>query len=126
MLLDLEILNGDMSLEFDKYVNNYTVNVDSNVTKLEIEYKCLDNNTVSILNNNLEYGINYVYIDVLSESGSNLYTLEVYKDKEEYVFLENEVEVEKEMPKYSPYIIGITSLFIIVLTFILLFKKKKS
>lgn len=126
MLLDLEILNGDMSLEFDKYVNNYTINVDSNVSKLEIKYKCLDNNTVSILNNNLEYGINYVYIDVLSESGSNLYTLEVYKDKEEYVFFESKVEVEKEMPKYSPYIIGITSLFIIVLTFILLFKNKKS
>lgn len=126
MLLDLKILNGDMSFEFDKYVDNYTVNVDSDVSKLEIEYKCLDNNTVNIINNNLEYGINFVYIDVLSESGSNLYTLEVYKNKEQYVFLEEKEEMKEEvMPSYLPYLIGFASLFIIFFTFIILFHKKR-
>ena len=36
VLLDLKILNGDMFLKFDKYVNNYTVNVASDVDTLEI------------------------------------------------------------------------------------------
>ena len=39
VLLDLEILNGVMSLKFDKYVNTYTVEVDNSVEKLQFNYK---------------------------------------------------------------------------------------
>ena len=50
MLLDLKILNGDMPLKFDKYVNNYTVEIAEDVTKLEIDYKCNEGDLVNILN----------------------------------------------------------------------------
>ena len=51
MLLDLKILNGDMPLKFDKYVNNYTVEIKEDVTKLEIEYICNNDDLVTIKNN---------------------------------------------------------------------------
>ena len=58
MLLDLKILNGDMPLKFDKYVNNYTVEIAEDVTKLEIDYECNEGDLVNILNNdNLDYGV---------------------------------------------------------------------
>ncbi len=69
MLLDLKILNGDMPLKFDKYVNNYTVEIAEDVTKLEIDYKCNEGDLVNILNNdNLDYGLNYVFIEVTSNN----------------------------------------------------------
>ena len=54
-----------MPLKFDKYVNNYTVEIAEDVTKLEIDYKCNEGDLVNILNNdNLDYGLNYVFIEV--------------------------------------------------------------
>ena len=53
MLLDLKILNGDMPLKFDKYVNNYTVEIKEDVTKLEIEYICNNDDLVTIKNNDI-------------------------------------------------------------------------
>ena len=45
-----------MPLKFDKYVNNYTVEIKEDVTKLEIEYICNNDDLVTIKNNdNLEY-----------------------------------------------------------------------
>ena len=67
MLLDLKILNGDMPLKFDKYVNNYTVEIKEDVTNLEIEYKCNNDDSVNKTNNdNLDFGINYVFIEVIN------------------------------------------------------------
>ena len=39
-----------MPLKFDKYVNNYTVEIAEDVTKLEIDYKCNEGDLVNILN----------------------------------------------------------------------------
>lgn len=58
-----------MPLKFDKYVNNYTVEIAEDVTKLEIDYKCNEGDLVNILNNdNLDYGLNYVFIEVTSNN----------------------------------------------------------
>ena len=74
VLLDLKILNGNMFLKFDKYVNNYTVNVASDVDTLEIEYKIRDTDEIKIVNNEiLNYGLNYVFLEVTSEEEKNVY-----------------------------------------------------
>ena len=96
VLLDLKILNGDMFLKFDKYVNNYTVNVASDVDTLEIEYKIRDTDEIRIVNNEiLNYGLNYVFLEVTSEEEKNVYTLEVYKEKIENVMKYEDVLVAK-------------------------------
>ena len=51
MLLDLEVLNGNMSLKFDKYVNTYTIEIESDVNFLDIKYKIDEKDTIKILNN---------------------------------------------------------------------------
>ena len=81
VLLDLEILNGVMSLNFDKYVNTYTVEVDNSVEKLQFNYKVEDEFQVDVINNeNINEGLNYVYIIVTNKNEQNTYTLEVYKE----------------------------------------------
>lgn len=96
VLLDLKILNGNMFLKFDKYVNNYTVNVASDVDTLEIEYKIRDTDEIKIVNNEiLNYGLNYVFLEVTSEEEKNVYTLEVYKEKIENVMKYEDVLVAK-------------------------------
>lgn len=131
MLLDLKILNGDMPLKFDKYVNNYTVEIKEDVTNLEIEYKCNNDDSVNITNNdNLDFGINYVFIEVINNEEKNVYVLEVYKKRTENAFneikIEPEIKNEEKMPDYIPIGLIVGSFFIILLTFWLLFHKKKS
>ena len=78
-----------MPLKFDKYVNNYTVEIKEDVTKLEIEYICNNDDSVNITNNdNLDFGINYVFIEVINNEEKNVYVLEVYKKRTENVFNE--------------------------------------
>ena len=130
MLLDLKILNGDMPLKFDKYVNNYTVEIKEDVTKLEIEYICNNDDLVTIKNNdNLDFGINHIFIEVINNEEKNVYVLEVYKKRTENVFneikIEPEIKNEEKMPDYIP--IGlIVGGFLILFTFWLLFHKTKS
>ncbi len=72
-----------MFLKFDKYVNNYTVNVASDVDTLEIEYKIRDTDEIKIVNNEiLNYGLNYVFLEVTSEEEKMFIPLEVYKEKD--------------------------------------------
>lgn len=131
MLLDLKILNGDMPLKFDKYVNNYTVEIKEDVTNLEIEYKCNNDDSVNITNNdNLDFGINYVFIEVINNEEKNVYVLEVYKKRTENVFneikIETEIKNEEKMPDYIPIGLIVGGFLIILFTFWLLFHKKKS
>lgn len=131
MLLDLKILNGDMPLKFDKYVNNYTVEIKEDVTNLEIEYKCNNDDSVNITNNdNLDFGINYVFIEVINNEEKNVYVLEVYKKRDENVFneikIESEIKNEEKMPDYIPIGLIVGGFLIILFTFWLLFHKKKS
>ncbi len=131
MLLDLKILNGDMPLKFDKYVNNYTVEIKEDVTKLEIEYICNNDDLVTIKNNdNLDFGINHIFIEVINNEEKNVYVLEVYKKRTENVFneikIEPEIKNEEKMPDYIPIGLIVGGFLIILFTFWLLFHKKKS
>lgn len=130
VLLDLKILNGELSLKFDKYVNSYTVNVENNVDTLEIEYKIRDTDEIKIVNNeNLNYGLNYVFLEISNGEEKNVYTLEVYKEKIENVMKYEEETISsnnKERNEYMPYIISFTCFFIIMFFFIVIFHRKKS
>ena len=119
-----------MPLKFDKYVNNYTVEIKEDVTNLEIEYKCNNDDSVNITNNdNLDFGINYVFIEVVNNEEKNVYVLEIYKKRDENVFneikIESEIKNEEKMPNYVPIGLIVGSFFIILLTFWILFHKKK-
>ena len=129
MLLDLKILNGDMPLKFDKYVNNYTVEIKEDVTKLEIEYICNNDDLVTIKNNdNLDFGINHIFIEVVNNEEKNVYVLEIYKKRDENVFneikIESEIKNEEKIPNYVPIGLIVGGFFIILLTFWILFHKK--
>ncbi len=119
-----------MPLKFDKYVNNYTVEIKEDVTNLEIEYKCNNDDSVNITNNdNLDFGINYVFIEVVNNEEKNVYVLEIYKKRDENVFneikIESEIKSEEKIPNYVPIGLIVGSFFIILLTFWILFHKKK-
>lgn len=130
VLLDLKILNGDMPLKFDKYVNSYTVLVESNVEFLEIEYKIRDTDEIKIINNeNLNYGLNYIFLEITSDNEKNVYTLEVYREKVESVMKYQEVTLgsgDKVMNENTPYIISFVCFLAILLFFIVIFVRKKS
>lgn len=130
MLLDLEVLNGNMSLKFDKYVNTYTIEIESNVNFLDIKYKIDEKDTIKILNNeNLIGGLNYVFIEVTHENEKNMYTLEVYKNETKNVFHEVEItpsdDTPEKMPEYVPVVIISVVVLVILFTYWLFFHKKK-
>ncbi len=119
-----------MPLKFDKYVNNYTVEIAEDVTKLEIDYKCNEGDLVNILNNdNLDYGLNYVFIEVTSNNKKNMYSLEIYKKKINTVFAEidttKNTQSEHQNFEISPFVIIFVNLIVILFTFWLIFHKKK-
>ena len=129
VLLDLNILNGKMSLKFDKYVNIYTVEVASDVDSLEIEYRIEDTDEIKIINNeNFNYGLNYVFLEVSNQDNKNMYTIEVYKEKIETVmkYETPTIENEKTMQKSTPYIIFTICFLIILFFFVVIFHHKKS
>lgn len=129
VLLDLKVLNGDMHLNFDKYVNSYTVNVACDVTSLEIEYKIDDDNEIKIINNeNFEYGINYVFIELTAFDEKNIYTLEVYRDKEINVLkYENVATIQDsgKAPSNYAYKTCFVCAIIIIILFIIIFIPKR-
>ena len=130
MLLDLEVLNGNMFLKFDKYVNTYTIEIEDDVKFLDIKYKIDEKDTIKILNNeNLIGGLNYVFIEVTHENEKNMYTLEVYKNETKNVFHEVEItpsdEAIEKMPEYVPVVIISVVVLVILFTYWLLFHKKK-
>ena len=130
VLLDLEILNGVMSLKFDKYVNTYTVEVDNSVEKLQFNYKVENNSQVDVINNeNINEGLNYVYIIVTNEQEQNTYTLEVYKEVTKKVIstsnFETKLEVEQQVNKNTPYIIVAICFVVILIIFLIIFHPRK-
>lgn len=131
MLEDLEIVNGELSLEFDPLNTKYTVMVDSDVDYLEINYKIDDDSNISIMGNELAKEENEVVITVYNDTESMSYYFTVYKDlaapasvgldlKEEIIISEN-----KDVPNYVAPLIASACFLFILLFFTLLFKKKK-
>lgn len=131
MLNDLEIINGELSPEFDSLNNIYSVTVSEDVDELVMEYSTTDGYIVNVIDNqDLDEGENEVYLQVIKDEEINTYTLLVYKESSEpvfnYEYVPETIEVETELPEYvAPLIIG-SCILIILIFAILLFKRKKS
>ena len=130
MLEDLNIVNGELTPEFDIYNNIYSVSVAGYVDELVIDYEVTDGYVVNVIDNHdLVPGENEVYIQVIKNEEINTYTLLVNKKSSEavvnYDYLLEPLEVEEELPEYVAPLIGGICFFIILCTFLFLFKKKK-
>ena len=114
----------------NKYNNVYSVSIEENVTELMLEYKTNPEYYVRVIgNNNLVPGDNVVFIEVTTDEYVNSYQLLVYKEYTESVFnvkeLVSELEVKKEVPEYAAPLIISIGFIIIVIFYLILFKKKK-
>ena len=129
MLEDLEVLNGEMDLEFSSLINYYTVSVGNDVYSLNLNYKLSDNATLNIRNNeSLQEGNNYVYLDVYEGNKVSTYTLEVYKEvlKKTMEIVDDTSKVEvKSVPVYTKYLLIFAGLIVILFTYKILFRKGK-
>ena len=130
VLEDLNIVNGELTPEFDIYNNIYSVSVAGYVDELVIDFEVTDGYVVNVIDNHdLVPGENEVYIQVVKDDEVNTYTLLVNKKSSEavvnYDYLLEPLEVEEELPEYVAPLIGGICFFIILCTFLLLFKKKK-
>lgn len=130
MLEDLNIVNGELTPEFDIYNNIYSVSISEEIDELVIDYEVTDGYVVNVIDNHdLVPGENEVYIQVIKNEEINTYTLLVNKKSSEavvnYDYLLEPLEVEEELPEYVAPLIGGICFFIILCTFLLLFKKKK-
>ena len=131
MLEELEVLNGKLDLKFDKYNNIYTVEVEKDITSLELVYTASEGYKVLINNNILNDELNYVYINVYNESENNTYTLIVTKNISKTTSLiddyKKSVMLEEEsVPTYQITLIVSGSIIILTTIFIILFHKKKA
>lgn len=129
MLEDLEVLNGEMDLEFSSLIDYYTVSVGNDVYSLNLNYKLSDSATLNIRNNeSLQEGNNYVYLDVYEGNEVNTYTLEVYKEvlKKTMEIVDDTSKVEvKSVPVYTKYLLIFAGLIVILFTYKILFRKGK-
>lgn len=131
MLLNLQILNGTLSLKFDPYHTKYTVFLNNfDDMMLEFQYQVSEGTEVVIQNNFLNQEYTEVTLTATKEDISTDYTFYVYKEDTtnvlDYSSIFQPVEVEKK--EISPYAVpGIASacFFIILILFAILFHKKK-
>ena len=131
MLNDLEIINGELSPEFDSLNNIYSVTVTEDIDELVLEYSVSDGYIVNVIDNqDLDEGENEVYLQVIKDEEINTYTLLVYKERSEpvfnYEYIPEVIEVDSEPPEYIAPLIGGICFLIILIVFLLLFKKRKS
>lgn len=130
MLENLEILNGELSPEFDIYNDIYSVSVDENVDKLVIDYQISEGCVLNTIDNaGFTAGENEVYLQVIDGEVINTYTLLVYKESSKpvinYDYLTEPLEIEEKTPEYAIPLISGVSLLILIVVFYLLFHKKK-
>ena len=86
VLEDLNIVNGELTPEFDIYNNIYSVSISEEIDELVIDYKVTDGYVVNIIDNHdLVPGENEVYIQVIKNEEINTYTLLVNKKSSEEV-----------------------------------------
>ena len=50
---NLEVLNGEMALKYDKNIDTYSIKVSSDVDALEIKYELDDTSTLNVYGNTL-------------------------------------------------------------------------
>ncbi len=131
MLESLEVLNGELTPKFDKYNNLYTVQIGNDVFSLELNYQVTSSANVSIFGNeNLQEGENEVIITVMDDTNKMTeYNLLVMKEEAKTtsntLITPEPLEVRKELPGYVAPLIAIICFTLILITFGLLFRKRK-
>lgn len=127
----LEILNGELSPKYDKYNNIYTVNISSEVKNLDLKYKINENKTVNVYGNvDLEEGKNKVLIAISGNDEIEYITLIVNKEKTTLVLnaIDNAsgltISNDSSIPSYAPFLIGISCFMVIILLYLVMFRKK--
>lgn len=100
-LENLKIENGQMTPEFNKYNNAYSVFVDEDITKLNIEYNLEDSNSkIDIINNEDVDDQSVVYINITNESDSQSYKIIINKEKAENVASIDNTALELKTDKH--------------------------
>lgn len=131
MLQSLTVLNGELTPSFEEYNDTYTVQVNSDVFSLELDYTVTESANVNIYGNeNFVEGENKVLIEVMDSEGNlTEYNLSVMKKKVQTTnnILKEPipVEVKKELPGYVAPLIALICFTLILFTFWLLFLKRK-
>ena len=131
MLESLEVLNGELTPKFDKYNNAYTVQVANDVFSLELKYQVASSANVSIFGNeNFQEGENEVIIMIMDDTDKTTeYNLLVMKEEAQTtsntLITPEPLEVRKELPGYVAPLIAIICFTLILITFGLLFRKRK-
>ncbi|MCM1052929.1 MAG: hypothetical protein NC483_03025 [Ruminococcus sp.] len=131
MLKNLEILNGDMPLKFNSLNTIYTINLYTDDDILKFNYEIDSNDKISVAGNNLTDDINEVVLTVYNDLESESYYLYVYKNEDTLISKDSssltslEIASKEEVSTYAAPTIGAICFLIILLTFTLLFKKKK-
>ena len=132
MLHNLQILNGELSPDFEETNNTYTVSVTSDVASLKLIYTIDEEAVVEIKgNDNLGAGENMVLIEVTNENNElTTYSLLVTKEKavtaSSLIEPSIPVEVKKELPTYVAPLIACICFVLILISFALIFHKKKN
>ena len=130
MLDKLEITNGKLSPDYNKYNDIYTVKVEEDVTSLDINYVTTENTKVKIFgNDNLKEGENKIVISINNKDNYEYIYLTAIKESSQAVFSGisdiTTLEVGNTAPVYVAPLIG-TSCFLIILTlYAMMFASKK-
>ena len=128
MLNNLEILNGDISLQFDPLNTIYTITVNNEDDYLKFNYEIGKNDTLNVYGNNLVNGVNEVVLTVYNKSQQTSYYLYVLKKDTSLVTNLDDNKTNLEITKesvntYTAPLIGVSCFLLILLFFTLLFKK---
>lgn len=125
---NLEVLNGEMALKYDKNIDTYSIKVSSDVNALEIRYELDDTSTLNVYGNTLlSPGENKVILACKNNDDIRYITLVVNKEKAlKTTSLNVDYRNEKKvLPSFTIPLIASICFVLILITYYLLFKKKK-
>lgn len=125
---NLEVLNGEMALKYDKNIDTYSIKVSSDVNALEIRYELDDTSTLNVYGNTLlSPGENKVILACKNNDDIRYITLVVNKEKAlKTTSLNVDYSNEKKvLPSFTIPLIASICFVLILITYYLLFKKKK-
>ena len=131
MLKDLKILNGVLDLEFNQYIYEYTITVDSDVEKLDIAYELEEECSIKIKDNILNKKENIVTLEVYNIDEVAEYKLYVYKNSSNEVNgIEDyrkslEIVNKEEIDIMKVQILGVSIFLLILIVFCIIFRKQK-
>lgn len=123
----LEIKNGTLSLAYDKYNTQYTVEIAKDVYSLDIEYSKENDYVVTINNNHDLQNDSLVTISLSNNQDQVTYELHILKDEEETIEVFNEIPKDESnfMYTHKIYLIPLVIIILIFILFKIFFPKHK-